>query len=430
MIDTTQLVRELTYQIRLGEDSAHEFKRVTIRDGRGAAPGRDSTADELAAFANASGGILVLGVDDRTRDVPGIDPAALELVGDWLKNLAHDAIAPPLPIETRWVEVPNRQGELRPVLWVRVHKSVFVHKSPHGYYLRVADSKREMSPDLLARLFQQRSMTRLIRFDEQIVPEARLEAAAPALKARFLSGDQPESAQLRKLYLIGENENGEERLTLSGVLLLTPRPADFLSHALIQCVAYSGSERNAEYQIDAQDCDGPLDEQIARALAFVKRNMRIEAVKRPGRIDIPQYDLAAVFEAIVNAVAHRDYAQYGARIRLHMFADRLELSTPGGLPNSLSVESMEANSISRNETLVNLLSRYYPADPVSKRQNLIERRGEGVPTILAASERLSLRRPLYELIEQTELKLTLYAASREKNGLAAHFDVEDGGDLL
>jgi predicted HTH transcriptional regulator len=150
--------------------------------------------------------------------------------------------------------------------------------------------------------------------------------------------------------------------------------------------------------------------------------MRVEAVKRPGRIDIPQYDLAAVFEAIVNAVAHRDYAQHGTRIRLHLFANRLELSTPGGLPDSLSIDSMDANSISRNETLVNLLSRYYPADPVSKRQNLIERRGEGVPTILNASERLSLRRPLYEQIEQTELKLTIFAASREKNGLVARFE--------
>ena len=65
------------------------------------------------------------------------------------------------------------------------------------------------------------------------------------------------------------------------------------------------------------------------------------------------------------------------------------------------------------------------ADPVSKRQNLIERRGEGVPTILTASERLSLRRPLYEQIDHTELKLTIYAASREKNGLLAQFAVEE-----
>jgi predicted HTH transcriptional regulator len=282
-----------------------------------------------------------------------------------------------------------------------------------------------MSPELLARLFQQRSMVRLIRFDEQLLPQTGLDAIAPALKARFLRGDIPEQTQLKKLYLIGEDESGIPRLTVSGVLLLTARPADYLSSAYVQCVAYSGVERNAEYQADAQDCDGPADEQIRQAFSFVKRNMRVEAVKRPGRIDIPQYDLAAVFEAIVNAVAHRDYSMHGARIRLHLFGDRLELSTPGGLPNTLTVDSMEANSITRNETLVNLLSRYYPADPASKRQNLIERRGEGVPTILAASERLSLRRPLYELIENTELKLTIYAASREKNGLVAQFTEEE-----
>lgn len=79
-----------------------------------------------------------------------------------------------------------------------------------------------------------------------------------------------------------------------------------------------------------------------------------------------------------------------------------------------TVENMDANSVTRNETLVNLLSRYFPADPVSGRQNMIERRGEGVPIILNASERLSTRRPLYEQIDTVELKLTIYAASRKK----------------
>ncbi len=429
MIDTTDLVRELLYQVRLGEDSAYEFKSLTVKGNKVDQPGRDSVADELAAFANAGGGIIVFGVADKTRAVEGIARADLDTVDLWLTNIASHAIDPPLPIETRLLEIPDSQGEMKPVVWVRVSKSVFVHKSPHGYFHRVGSSKREMSPELLARIFQQRSMVRLIRFDEQLVPQTTREAISPELKARFLRGDSfanlAEITQLKKLYLIGNDESGELRLTVSGVLLLTARPADYLSSAYIQCVAYSGTERNAEYQVDAQDCDGPVDEQIRHAFNFVKRNMRVEAVKRPGRIDIPQYDLAAVFEAIVNAVAHRDYAMHGARIRLHLFADRLELSTPGGLPNSLTVDSMEANSITRNETLVNLLSRYYPADPVSKRQNLIERRGEGVPTILAASERLSLRRPRYEQIDHTELKLTLYAASREKNGLLAQFADEE-----
>lgn len=425
MIDTTDLIRELIYQIRLGEDSAYEFKSLTVKGKKVETPHKDGIADELAAFANARGGILVLGVADKTREVEGIPQTDLDTVDQWLSNIAAQLIDPPLPIETRLVEIPNRQGEMKPVVWVRIAKSVFVHRSPNGYYHRIGSSKREMSPELLARMFQQRSMVRLIRFDEQLVPQADKEAIAPELKARFLRGDLPEQTQLKKLYLIGDDESGTTRLTVSGVLLLTPRPADFLSSAYVQCVAYSGTERNAEYQIDAQDCDGPVDEQIRHAFNFVKRNMRTEAVKRPGRIDIPQYDLAAVFEAIVNAVAHRDYAIHGARIRLHLFADRLELSTPGGLPNSLTIDSMEANSITRNETLVNLLSRYYPADPVSKRQNLIERRGEGVPTILAASERLSLRRPLYEQLDHTELKLTIYAASREKNGLLAQFTAEE-----
>jgi predicted HTH transcriptional regulator len=425
VIDTTDLIRELIYQIRLGEDSAYEFKSIAIKGNKVASPHQDSIADELAAFANARGGILVLGVADKTREVEGITRENLDTVDLWLANIASQLVDPPLPIETRLVEIPNRQGEPKPVVWVRVAKSVFVHRSPSGYYHRIGSSKREMSPELLARIFQQRSMVRLIRFDEQLVPQADKEAIVPELKVRFLRGDLPEQTQLKKLYLIGDDESGTTRLTVSGVLLLTPRPADFLSSAYVQCVAYSGNERNAEYQLDAQDCDGPVDEQIRHAFNFVKRNMRTEAVKRPGRIDIPQYDLAAVFEAIVNAVAHRDYAIHGARIRLHLFTDRLELSTPGGLPNSLTIDSMEANSITRNETLVNLLSRYYPADPVSKRQNLIERRGEGVPTILAASERLSLRRPLYEQIDHTELKLTIYAASREKNGLLAQFTAEE-----
>lgn len=425
MIDTTDLIRELIYQIRLGEDSAYEFKSIAIKGNKVDQPHRDSIADELAAFANARGGILVLGVADKTREVEGIARENLDTVDLWLANIASQLVDPPLPIETRLVEIPNRQAEMKPVVWVRIAKSVFVHRSPSGYYHRVGSSKREMSPELLARIFQQRSMVRLIRFDEQLVPQTEKEAIVPELKARFLRGDLPEQTQLKKLYLIGDDESGTTRLTVSGVLLLTQRPADFLSSAYVQCVAYSGSERNAEFQLDAQDCDGPVDEQIRHAFNFVKRNMRTEAVKRPGRIDIPQYDLAAVFEAIVNAVAHRDYAIHGARIRLHLFADRLELSTPGGLPNSLTIDSMEANSISRNETLVNLLSRYYPANPVSKRQNLIERRGEGVPTILAASERLSLRRPLYEQIDHTELKLTIYAASREKNGLLAQFTAEE-----
>ena len=425
MISTIELTRELLYQIRLAEDSAYEFKRVTVKEGKVTDPHRDSMADELAALANSSGGVAVLGVDDKTREVVGIAREHLDTVDQWLANMAMSALVPPLQIETRMLELPDHQGNQMPVVAVRIQKSLFVHRSPHGYFYRVGSTKREMPPDVLARMFQQRSMTRLIRFDEQLVPGAKLSAISADLAARFLRPQLPEALQLAKLYLTASDADSagdtEPRLTVAGVLLLTQRPADYLSSAYVQCVAYGDTERHAEQQLDAQDCDGPVDRQIEQAFVFVKRNMRTEAVKRPGRIDIPQFDLHAVYEALVNAVAHRDYSMHGARVRVHLFADRMEISTPGGLPNSLSVDMMEANSITRNETLVNLLSRYYAADPTTGRQNLIERRGEGVPTILAASERLSLQRPVYEQIDNTELKLTLYAASRERNGLVAQY---------
>lgn len=422
MIDSTELVRELLYQIRLGEDSAYEFKEVIFEKNKIQSPHRDSMANEIAAFANTAGGILVLGVNDKTLEVTGIAQSQLDKTDLWLSNIVTDKIEPTPQIQTRLLEIPNSKGELKPIIWVRIPKSLFIHQSPKGYFHRVGSSKRNMSPDLLARLFQQRSMVRLIRFDEQLVPSTSLEAIDPPLKERFVQGaDLSEKTQLKKLYLIGEDEDKQTLLTVSGVLLLTAQPSDYLASAWIQCVAYSGTKRNAEFQQDAQECHQPIDQQIQSAFQFVKRNMQVAAVKRPGRIDIPQYDLGAIYEAIVNAVAHRDYSVQGSKIRLHLFSDRLEIMSPGGLANSLSVETIDSNSIARNETLVNLLSRYYPADPITHRQNIIERRGEGVPKILGASEKLSTCRPLYQQADevQAELKLTIYAASREMNGLVA-----------
>ncbi len=417
MISATDQTRELLYRIRIGKDSACAFKRVEFIGNDLTDSLSDSLADDLAAFANGSGGTVALGVDGKTRDPIGLPQGRLDLMDQALAHIAAHRINPPLQIETHALELPDAAGNPRLVTAVRVHKSPFVHRSPGGYHYRVGSTTREMPPDMLARMFQQRSMARLAHFDEQAVPNAALGNAAAELKARFLKADLPEAQQLRRLRLVaGDDENGWH-LSVSGVLLLTQRPADWLSSAYVQCVAYSGNEHNTEQQLAAQDCVGPVDQQIAQAFVFVKRHMRVEMAKRPDRLDIPQYHQRAVYEALVNAVAHRDYGMHSTQVRVHLFADRLEVSTPGGLPDSLGIGNMDRLSITRNETLVNLLSRYYPADPATGRQNLIGRRGEGVPTLLAASERLSLRRPLYDNVDHMELKLTLFAASKERNGM-------------
>ncbi len=399
-------------RIRLGEDSTLEFKRVIMRSRTKVdAPHPDSLADELAAMANANGGTLILGVDD-SKAVLGIAYADLDTVKKWLAELCQNKIDPPLDIMTRHIELPDSAGQLQPVIIVQVLRSLMVHKSPNGYFKRVAHAKREMKPEVLARLFQQRSQSRLMRFEELAVPTTQLSQADALLMRNFLKANEGEPAiQMHRLHLTAEDE-GEPRLSVAGVLLCTLKPTQWFPSAYIQAVAYSGLINDPQDQVDAKDFDGPLDRQIWDAFDFVRLNMKVPARKVLGRIDYPQYSLRAVFEAVVNAVAHRDYSVSNSRIRLHLFADRLELYSPGALPNSMTVETMQMMSMPRNEVLASLFSRYYQVrDSGLGREYLMDRRGSGVDVILAESEKLSGKKPIYENIADMELKLTIYAAS-------------------
>jgi predicted HTH transcriptional regulator len=114
----------------------------------------------------------------------------------------------------------------------------------------------------------------------------------------------------------------------------------------------------------------------------------------------------------VNAVAHRDYSIYGSKIRMFMFEDRLELYSPGSLPNTLTIESLPLRQSTRNELISSLLAKC-PVDDENielGRQFLMDKRGEGVPVIIAESKKLSLKPPVYRLIDDTELLLTIYSA--------------------
>lgn len=401
----------LLQRIRLGEDSTLELKRLVVKDGgRVFEPHPDGLSDELAAMANAGGGLLVLGVDDRTREIIGLPLEHLDRAETWLTAICTDRIQPPLDIVTRHLTLPDATGTPVPVIAVDVPRSLWVHKSANGYFRRVGHAKRELTPDALARLFQQRSQARLIRFEEQTVPGCTLDDVDALLVRRFLRPDEGETPEpLERLHLLARHDE-QWVPTVAGVLLCTLDPTRWLRNAEILAVAHHGVRNDPNEQIDALEIRGPLDRQIFDALHFVRRNMMTAARKRLGRIDYPQYALDAVFEAIVNAVAHRDYSLHGQRIRLFMFSDRLEIHSPGTLPNTLSLESMTRLSVPRNEILASLFARYYPVDdPTLGRRLLMDRRGFGVEMILRESERLSGRRPLYEAIGDLELCLTIYA---------------------
>ncbi len=408
---------ELLQKIRLGEDTSLELKTVRFRGDRVAEPRRDELADELAAIANTHDGVLVLGVDDKTRDIGGIPVDRLEAVERYVYEICNESIKPPLLFRSFRMQLPDRTGAFQPVLKVEIPRSLFVHESPGGYFHRQGGSKRKMLPDYLFRLFQQRSQARLIRFEEQPAPQASLSDLSEELWRKYTArSDEPSEIVMLKRSLLSKEEGGAVRASVAGVLLCCERPERFLPSAFIEAVRYRGIRQDSNYQTDAQKICGPLDQQIKQAMAFLKRNQTVMATKAPHRVEKPQFSERAVFEAVVNAVAHRDYSISGSKTRFFMFDDRLEIYSPGALPNTVTIDSIALRQATRNELITSLLAEAPVAETIGDvgRGFYMEKRGDGVPIILHESEKLSGRKPIYRLIDDSELLLTRYSASMER----------------
>ncbi len=419
---------DIERRLRLGEDSAWEFKQVEFAGKRPSRPSRDDWADEIAAFANARGGVLLCGVTDdgEAQDMSREQIAALDAL---LVEVSTDSIRPPVRVHTWHRMLP----EGRRVLLLEVPESDSQHDSPGGSYVRVGASKRRMTNDERLRLAQRRGQARFRWFDEQTVPNTGFRTLDEPLWRPLLSAEgaaNPEPA-LAKLGLLAPDEAGITRATVTGVLLCARHPEEWLPNAGITATHYRGRNR-ASGQIDAQEIVGPLDRQIADAMVFVARNMRVAARKDPARADVPQYSERALFEALVNAVAHRDYSMRGSRVRLSMFEDRLEIQSPGSLPNNLTVDSMGTRQAARNQTLTSMLGRM-PVGGIrgsEERRYFMERRGDGVPIILRETRGLCGRLPEYRVIDDAEVRLVVPAAPQEPSPARAIVSVRSGGRPL
>ena len=407
---------ELLRKIHLGEDTSLELKSIRFKGDRVSEPKRDDLANEIAAIANTHDGVLVMGVDDKSRDIEGIPLDRLESVERYVYEICNESVKPPVLFRSFRMQLPDSTGTPRPVLKVEIPRSLFVHKSPGGYFHRQGSSKREMPSDYLARLFQQRSQARLIRFEEQPVPQSSINDLSKKLWGNYTTrSGEPAEMTLLKRNLLSKEEHGSVRASVAGVLLCCEHPERFLPNAYIEAVRYRGTKQDSNYQVDAQKIHGPLNQQIDQAMAFLKRNQKISAAKAPHRVEVPQFSERAVFEAVVNAVAHRDYSIFGSKIRFFLFDDRLELYSPGALPNTVTIESLALRQATRNELITSLLAEIPVAETVGSigRGYYMEKRGDGVPIILHESEILAGKIPVYRLIDNSELMLTIFSAQME-----------------
>ena len=342
-----------------------------ILDGDAATPSR--LAETLMALANGDGGALV--VDLASRSDPGS-----------LVDLALQAalsIDPPLIIPLP--QVAGGEGQ-RAVSMIVPPGLPHVYSFKGKYLIRDGARNRPLSPTQLRRLMAERGAASF----EASVPNGaglddidwdKVEQYAAGLPGLAAAG--PQEVLLKRGCLAA----GEEGLrpTCAGLLLFGRDPQRWFHSSEIVVARYAGTAMDDRFI--KEEIRGTLPQQIRRAEAFVVDNLR-RGVRLAGleRAEEPEYPVKAVREAIVNAVAHRDYQIRGDEIRILLFSDRIEFYSPGRLPGHITVDNLVDERFSRNEAIVQVLSD----------MGFIERLGYGIDRMLRLMAEARLPAPRFE----------------------------------
>ncbi|MEE8587220.1 MAG: ATP-binding protein [Acidobacteriota bacterium] len=361
---------ELTELIQNGEDSAVEFKRDDVHP--------DSLAKEMAALLNLEGGVVLLGVEDNGA-ITGLTRGREE-VERWVMDIARSNLQPEvIPV---WRSVAMDDGRVVGVVKLPEDSPGKPYKAKRGSawvtFVRVGSTSREATREEEGRLYQ---ASRLVRYDIKPVAEMGMESLdLKRLENYFhdvLKRKAPDRTDLegwRRLLLNTDllaETGGEAFATVAGLLLFGQNPNRRLPQAGVTATAFPRTEKDYD-TTDEELIRGPLVSMMSRrgravekgvidrTVDFVARNMGtaawLEGGRRHRKKSLP---IDAVREAVVNAAAHRDYTIVGTDIEVSLYLDRLEVISPGRLPNGVTVEKMkEGLRAARNELLKEILRDY------------------------------------------------------------------------
>jgi ATP-dependent DNA helicase RecG len=262
-------------------------------------------------------------------------------------------------------------------------------------YIRVGSTKRRCTPQERARLLQ---LAGLIHYDEIPIPETDIDDLSldafgtyyrRIYEVPLTEAEVPLPKMLENMRFIVHDVAGRACLSLASLLLFGKRPQDTLYYARISAVRWRGNEAG-EHIIDRQEVIGRLPEQIEHATAFIERNTRLTTIiDDVQQTDRPQYPRPVLREAIVNAVAHRDYSITGAQILLYVFDNRVEIRSPGGLPNTVTLANVRTHySKARNETIARVLFNL----------GYVNSLGSGIPRMIRLMREHVGRDPEFEVI--------------------------------
>lgn len=346
-METTELIDILSR----GEDSRHQFKADITN--------ADALAGEIVAFSNNAGGRIFIGVNDdgSVRGLAGADVARLNQL---IANAASQNVRPPVNPLTENVAHPAGM-----VLVVTIAEGIskpYMDKNGVIWVKNGSDKRRATSREEIQRLFQQAS---LVHVDE--TPVTGLGAGdvdMPYFEAFFeqqfaeplAQHQQPLPQLLTNMNLLNQGQ-----LNVAGALLFAKAPHYALPAFIVKAVAFVGNEIEDERYIDSRDITGKLADVFQQTLGFISANTRAlqgdQGINTLGRPEVPRI----VWEELVaNALIHRDYF-ISAPVRVLVFADRVEIISPGHLPNNLTIENVKAgNSNMRNPILASFAAKLLP----------------------------------------------------------------------
>nr|WP_015060674.1 RNA-binding domain-containing protein [Pseudomonas savastanoi]CBZ39990.1 putative ATP-dependent DNA helicase,transcriptional regulator [Pseudomonas savastanoi pv. savastanoi] len=346
-METTELIDVISR----GEDSRQQFKADMTN--------ADALAAEIVAFSNTAGGRILIGVNDD-GSVRGLSGADLARLNQLVSNAASQNVRPAVNPFTD--NVPHPNGTVMVVSIPEGISKPYMDKNGTIWVKNGSDKRRATSREELQRLFQQAG---LVHADE--TPVAGLGPGGvdlPYFEAFFEQqfGEQLalHNQPLPQL-LTNMNLMNQGHLNVAGSLLFAKVPHYALPAFIIKAVAFVGNEIEDERYIDSRDITGKLADVFQQALGFIIANTRAvqgaQGFNSPGQAEIPRI----VWEELVaNALVHRDYF-ISAPVRVLVFMDRVEIISPGHLPNNLTIENIKAgNSNMRNPILASFAAKLLP----------------------------------------------------------------------
>ena len=385
---------EITERIAQGEDSRTQFKRGPI--------GVAKLAAEFAAFSNSSGGIVIFGVDDDGK-VAGLSAKDKKLLDDEISNAANDNVRPAVYPQTEYHTIRGKQ-----ILCVTVAEGVskpYSDKSG-GYWIKSGPDKRRItSREELQRILQK---SHLLHADEVPVYGTSAKDIDLYHFGEFLERNYGISAEdvlepgkvdiPQMLRNLGFADG--QQLTLAGILLFGKNPQRYAPVNVVKCVSYFGNDMAGSKYRDSEDFKGTIRDMYKSTMQFLLRNLRHEQAGQGfNSIGIPEIPEEALQELVANMFLHRDYFM-SSPWRVMVFDDRVELCSPGSLPNRLTVEMMKSGvSVARNPLIFTFATKEIPYRGL----------GSGIRRVMEIS-------PQVEFVSDDETNFFTARIYRMKNG--------------